>query len=67
VPAEFIRKSWPGGNMGVLVPLVADVCFLVITSVILCRRMNGLKDSVTWSKLPVDVSDFNVERGYPQP
>jgi hydrogenase-4 membrane subunit HyfE len=53
--------------MGVLVPLVADVCFLVITSVILCRRMNGLKDSVTWSKLPVDVSDFNVERGYPQP
>ncbi len=53
--------------MGVLVPLVADVCFLVITSVILCRRMNGLKDSVTWSKLPVDVSDVNVKQGYPQP
>jgi hypothetical protein len=27
------------------------VYWQVIISVILCRRMNGLKDSITWSKL----------------
>ncbi|XP_062154819.1 probable receptor-like protein kinase At5g24010 [Alnus glutinosa] len=66
VPAEFIMKSWPRGNMGVLVPLVAAVCLLVILSMVLRRRMTGLKDSVTWSKLPLDVSDANVKQGYPQ-
>jgi hypothetical protein len=66
VPAEFIMKSWPRGNMGVLVPLVAAVCLLVILSMVLRRRMTGLKDSVTWSKLPMDVSTVNIKQGYPQ-
>jgi len=47
--------------------LVAAVCLLVIISMVLRWRMTGLKDSVTWSKLPVDVSDVNVNQGYPQP
>jgi hypothetical protein len=64
VPVEFIMKSWPMGNICLL---VAAVFLLVIISIVLRRRMTGLKDSVTWSKLPVDVSDVNVKQGYPQP
>ncbi|GMY23714.1 probable receptor-like protein kinase At5g24010 [Fagus crenata] len=66
LPAELILKSWPRGNIHVLVPLVAAVCLLVIISLVLRRRMTGLKDSVTWSKLSMDVSDFNIKPGYPQ-
>ena len=66
LPAELILKNWPRGNIHVLVPLVAAVCLLVIISLVLRRRMTGLKDSVTWSKLSMDVSDFNIKPGYPQ-
>lgn len=67
MPAELVLKSWPRGNIGVLVPLVAAACLLVSISMVLRRRMTGLKDSLTWSKLPTNVSDVTVKHGYTQP
>lgn len=67
LPVEFILKSWPRENIHVLVPLIAAVCLLVILSLVMRRRMTGLKDSVMWSKLPMDVPNVNVKLGSPQP
>ncbi|XP_024922355.3 probable receptor-like protein kinase At5g24010 [Ziziphus jujuba] len=61
VCAGSISRSWPRGNVGVLVPLVAVVCLLVGISLGMQRRMFSNKDSLSWSKLPVDVSETNVK------
>ncbi|KAF5464332.1 hypothetical protein F2P56_014416 [Juglans regia] len=61
LPAELVLKSWPKRNIGVLIPLVAAACLLVSLSMLLRRRMTGLKNSLTWSKLPTDASGADVK------
>ncbi|KAG2725334.1 hypothetical protein I3760_01G060400 [Carya illinoinensis] len=61
LPAELVLKSWPKRNIGVLIPLVAAACLLVSLSMLLRRRMTGSRNSLTWSKLPTDVSGAGVK------
>lgn len=56
-----IMKSWEGHRVGYMFPLVAAMFLLLIASVILQRRGAQLRDSVSWSPLPVDVSDINMK------
>ncbi|GAV90234.1 Malectin_like domain-containing protein [Cephalotus follicularis] len=59
--AELVMKSWPKGNIGILVPLIAGVLMLVSISLVMRRRMVGLKDSVAWSKLPTDIPEVHLK------
>ncbi|KAK9280553.1 hypothetical protein L1049_014246 [Liquidambar formosana] len=61
VSAESVMKSWPRGNISVLVPLVTVVCVLLIASMVLQRRSIGAKGSVAWSRLVTDVSEVNLK------
>ncbi|XP_059634208.1 probable receptor-like protein kinase At5g24010 [Cornus florida] len=63
VSAESILKSRPRRNIGVLVPLIAGMCLVLAASVVMRRRMIGVKDSVAWSPLPVDLSKVNLKNG----
>ncbi|KAG9134087.1 hypothetical protein Leryth_004780 [Lithospermum erythrorhizon] len=56
-----ILKSWEGHRVGYVFPLVAAMFMLLIASVILQRRGVQLRDSVSWSPLPVDASDINMK------
>ncbi|KAJ4728236.1 Receptor-like protein kinase [Melia azedarach] len=59
----LILKSWPRGNIGVLVPFIAAVCLLLSLSVFMHRRV---RNSVAWSKLPMDVPEFSSKLGKQQ-
>ncbi|GMH22452.1 hypothetical protein Nepgr_024295 [Nepenthes gracilis] len=59
VSAALLLKSRPRGTHGVLLPLVAVMCLLLVASVVLSRRRFAVGDSVAWSPLPPDVSDVN--------
>lgn len=63
VCVESIMKSWRRGNAGVIVPLLAAVFLLLTASVIVQRRRSGVRDTVGWSRLPVDVSEINLKYG----
>ncbi|KAL6124157.1 hypothetical protein ACLB2K_076672 [Fragaria x ananassa] len=54
--AEWVLRSWPRGHVSVLVPLVAAACVLLSLSMVTRRRIMKKKESVAWTKLPVDVS-----------
>ncbi|GAA0168037.1 hypothetical protein LIER_40480 [Lithospermum erythrorhizon] len=56
-----ILKSWEGHRVGYVFPLVAAMFMLLIASVILQRGGVQLRDSVSWSPLPVDASDINMK------
>ncbi|KAF5733069.1 hypothetical protein HS088_TW17G00605 [Tripterygium wilfordii] len=57
--AKSVLKSWSRGNIGLLVPLVAVLCLLLSISLLMQRRTVSLRDSVAWSKLPLDVPEVN--------
>lgn len=62
VCADWVWRSWPRGNVGVLFPLVFAVCLLLGISLVVQRRMIWNTDyTFAWSKLPVDVSETNVK------
>ncbi|KAL6130980.1 hypothetical protein ACLB2K_069358 [Fragaria x ananassa] len=48
------------GEHCVLVPLVAAACVLLSLSMVTRRRIMKKKESVAWTKLPVDVSEVNA-------
>ncbi|KAI9182360.1 hypothetical protein LWI28_024597 [Acer negundo] len=55
-----ILKSWPRTNTSLLFAFFAAVCVLLSLSVFITRKKrNEVKNSVAWSKLPMDVSEVN--------
>lgn len=65
VCADFVMKSWSRGNAGTLLTLVAAICIVLSLSIVIRRRMMiGSRESVPWSRLPVNLSDNdNVKIG----
>ncbi|CAK9156738.1 unnamed protein product [Ilex paraguariensis] len=61
VTEESVVTSWPKGNNGVLLSLIAAVCLLLTATIIMRRRSIGFKDVVAWSALPVDIPDVNLK------
>lgn len=61
VSVEQVLKNWPRGNIGVSVALFASVCLLLTASLLMHRRRVGVKDSVAWSPLPMDISKGNLK------
>ncbi|KAJ0110386.1 hypothetical protein Patl1_00489 [Pistacia atlantica] len=61
--AGLILNSWPRGNIGILVPLVAAVCVMLSLSAFMHKRWNGVKNSMGWHKLPTDVPEVNPKHG----
>ncbi|KAM5555426.1 putative receptor-like protein kinase [Rosa sericea] len=61
--AEWVLRSWPKGHVSLLVPLVAAACVLLSLSMVTRRRIMRKKESVAWTKLPVDVSEVNAKHG----
>ncbi|XP_044493884.1 probable receptor-like protein kinase At5g24010 [Mangifera indica] len=61
--AGLILNSWPRGNTGILVPLVAAVCMILSLSAFMHKRRNGVKNSMGWHKLPTDVPEMNPKHG----
>ncbi|KAI3411236.1 Malectin_like domain-containing protein [Psidium guajava] len=62
----FILKSWPRGNMGVLVPLVAVICLLLSISVVMHRRSAGVSHPVAWTRLPTDMTELSLKQAKQQ-
>lgn len=60
ISAGMVLRTWPRRNIGVLVPLLAVVCLLVILSMVMHRRIFGNGDSIGWSKLSTDISEANL-------
>ena len=55
-------KSWStGNNTGLLFTLVAAVCIVLSLSIVIRRRLTGSRESVSWSRLPVNLSDDSVK------
>ena len=63
VCADLVLESWSRGNSGILLTLVAAVCIVLSLSIVIRRRMIGSRESVPWSRLPVNSSDDNVKVG----
>ncbi|KAI9109817.1 hypothetical protein K1719_018858 [Acacia pycnantha] len=61
VCAGFILKSWPRGNSGFFLTLLAAICIVLSISLVIRRRVLGSGDSFPWSRLPVDISDEHVK------
>ncbi|KAK3434899.1 hypothetical protein EUGRSUZ_D02312 [Eucalyptus grandis] len=62
----FILKSWPRGNMGVVVPLVAVICLLLSISVVMRWRTTGVSQTVAWTKLPTDMTELSLKQARQQ-
>ncbi|KAJ6872881.1 hypothetical protein NC651_031880 [Populus alba x Populus x berolinensis] len=58
--AGMVLKSWPRGNIGVLVPFVAGLCLLLSLALVIRRRTVGMRNSVSWSKLPTEVPGVDL-------
>ncbi|KAI5647209.1 hypothetical protein M9H77_33214 [Catharanthus roseus] len=56
---ESVMKSWKGGNVGVLLPLLAAVFLLLTASVVVQKKRSGIRDAAGFSRLPLDVSEVN--------
>ncbi|KAK2996992.1 hypothetical protein RJ639_026505 [Escallonia herrerae] len=56
VSVKSVLRSPSRENVGVLIPLVAAVCLFLTASIFMQWRRTGVKDSVAWSRLPVDGS-----------
>lgn len=63
VSMELVLNYWPRGNICVLVALFASVCLLLASLMLTHRRKVGVKDSVAWSPLPMDISQVNIKSG----
>lgn len=62
----FILKSWPRGNTGVVVPLVAVICLLLSISVVMRWRTTGVSQTVAWTKLPTDMTELSLKQARQQ-
>lgn len=63
VCAGFVLKSWSSGNTGTLLTLVAAVCIVLSLTIVIRRRMIESRESVSWSRLPVNLPDDNAKVG----
>ncbi|KAI4371562.1 hypothetical protein MLD38_019781 [Melastoma candidum] len=54
VCAGFLLRSWPRGNIGLLVPLIALMCLLLGISLVKHMRAIQVSSTVAWTKLPTD-------------
>ena len=62
VCADLVMKSWSTrNNTGMLFTLVAAVCIVLSLSIVIRRRLIGSRESVSWSRLPVNLSDDSVK------
>ncbi|KAK7394734.1 hypothetical protein VNO78_15271 [Psophocarpus tetragonolobus] len=62
VCADFVIKTWSTGKYtGMLFSLVAAVCIVLSLSIVIRRRLIGSRESVSWSRLPVNLSDNGVK------
>ncbi|KAF8017082.1 hypothetical protein BT93_H2331 [Corymbia citriodora subsp. variegata] len=62
----YILKSWPRGNMGLFVPLVAVICLLLSISVVMHRRTAGVSHTVAWTRLPTDMTELSLKQAKQQ-
>ncbi|KAI3703189.1 hypothetical protein L1987_73090 [Smallanthus sonchifolius] len=60
---QLESKSQSGGQMSRLLSLTAAVCLLAIAFLVM-RRKTGAKDSVGWSRVPVNVSEIDLKSSY---
>ncbi|KAI5428608.1 probable receptor-like protein kinase At5g24010 [Lathyrus oleraceus] len=62
VCADFVLKSHRShGNTGIFLTLVAAVCIVLSLSIVIRRRIIESRESVSWSRLPVNSSEDNVK------
>ncbi|CAK8542404.1 unnamed protein product [Lathyrus sativus] len=62
VCADFVLKSHQSrGNTGIFLTLVAAVCIVLSLSIVIRRRIIESRESVSWSRLPVNSSVDNVK------
>ncbi|WJX82948.1 hypothetical protein P8452_65649 [Trifolium repens] len=62
VCADFVLKSRRSrGNTGIFLTLVAAVCIVLSLSIVIRRRIIESRESVSWSRLPVNLSENNVK------
>lgn len=61
VSAESVMKCRSNRNISVLASLIAAMFLLLLAPVVLHKRRTAIKDSVAWSRLPVDVSEVNLK------
>ncbi|CAJ1820511.1 unnamed protein product [Sphenostylis stenocarpa] len=61
VCADFVMKSWStGNNTSMLFTLLAAVCIVLSLSIVIRRKLLVSRESVSWSRLPVNSSDDSV-------
>lgn len=64
VCANFVLKNQSSGNnTGILLTLVAAVCIVLSLFIVIRRKIIESRESVSWSRLPVNLSDDNVKIG----
>ncbi|KAJ6675321.1 hypothetical protein OIU85_011480 [Salix viminalis] len=61
--AGMVLKSWPRGNIGALVPIVAGVCLFLSLAALMHRRTVGRRNPAAWSKLPTEVPGVGSNHG----
>lgn len=61
VCAGFVLQSWSSGNSGIVLTFMAAVCIVLSLAIVIRRRMVESRESVSWSRLPVNLSDDNVK------
>ncbi|KAJ6328683.1 hypothetical protein OIU76_005772 [Salix suchowensis] len=61
--AGMVLKSWPRGNIGALVPIVAGVCLFLSLAALMHRRTVGRSNPAAWSKLPTEVPGVGSNHG----
>lgn len=61
VCADFVLKSRSRGNTGILLTFAAAVCIVLSLSIVIRRRIIESRESVSWSRLPMNLSEDNVK------
>ncbi|XP_057533602.1 probable receptor-like protein kinase At5g24010 [Amaranthus tricolor] len=61
VSAKSILRRCRGGHGGFMVPLIAAVGLLVAASVVLRKRLVSVHGSVSWSRIPDEVSEVSLK------
>ncbi|KAK7295118.1 hypothetical protein RJT34_18022 [Clitoria ternatea] len=56
-----VLKSWSTGNTGILFTLLAALCIVLSLAIVIHRKLIGVRESVSWSRLPVNSSDGSVK------
>lgn len=62
VCANFVLNSHrSSGNTGILLTLAAAACIVLSLSIVIRRRIVESRETVSWSRLPVNLSEDNVK------